>query len=55
MQEFSPTCTNKKAIKNKPVNAITSFLPTAEVKKYDHFIFQTEGVEKFDAKVREDR
>jgi hypothetical protein len=47
MQELRPTCTSKKVIKNKPVNAITSFLPTADVKKYDHFISYQGGVKKF--------
>lgn len=28
----------RKLIKNNPVTAITIFLPTGEVKKYDHFI-----------------
>jgi len=44
MQEFSPTCTIKKEIRNKPVSAITIFLPTADVKKKDHFIISQEGL-----------
>ena len=38
MQAFNPTCTNKNVIRKIPVRAITNFLPTAEVKKWDHFI-----------------
>jgi hypothetical protein len=53
IHELRPTCTIRKEIRNKPVNAITSFLPTAEVKNWDHFIV-SEGVEKFDAKVSPD-
>jgi hypothetical protein len=47
MQAFSPTWISKKLIRNKPVKAITSFLPTADVKKYDHFISYQGGVKKF--------
>ena len=54
IQEFKPTCIIKKDMRNKPVSAITIFLPTAEVKKCDHFINKTKGVEKFDAKVSPD-
>jgi hypothetical protein len=37
------------------VSAITIFLPTAEVKKKDHFIFEKGGFEKkFSAKVSSD-
>ena len=42
-------------MRNKPVNAITIFLPTAEVKNWDHFISYQEGLKKFDAKVSPDR
>jgi hypothetical protein len=41
-------------MRKKPVSAITIFLPTAEVKNWDHFIM-TEWIEKFDAKLRCDR
>jgi hypothetical protein len=46
-QEFKPTWTTRKEIKNKPVNAITIFLPTAEVKNCDHFISYQEGLKNF--------
>jgi hypothetical protein len=52
--EFKPTCTIKKEIRKNPVSAITIFLPTAEVKKKDHFIFEKGGFEKFSAKVSPD-
>lgn len=42
-------------MRNKPVKDITNFLPTAEVKKSDHFISYGEGSEKFDAKVSANR
>lgn len=32
-------------MRNKPVSAITIFLPTAEVKKKDHFIYEKGGFE----------
>ena len=54
MQELSPTWTIKNVIKNKPVSAITIFLPTAEVKKKDHFIFEEEGFEEIYMKVSSD-
>ena len=54
MQELSPTCTIKNVIRNKPVSAITIFLPTAEVKKKDHFIFVEEEVEKINIKIGRD-
>ena len=54
MQELNPTWTIKNVIKNKPVSAITTFLPTAEVKKKDHFIFEKEGVEKLYMKLSSD-
>ena len=44
MVEFKPTCTIRKEIRKNPVNAITIFLPTAEVKKKDHFIFEKEDL-----------
>jgi hypothetical protein len=53
MQELSPTCTIRKEMRNSPVKAITIFLPTAEVKKYDHFIDCQKGVKIIAAKVRE--
>jgi hypothetical protein len=38
MQALRPTCTIRNVIRNKPVKAITIFLPIAVVKKKDHFI-----------------
>ena len=55
MQEFKPTWITRKEMRNNPVKAITIFLPTAEVKKSDHFISYGEGSEKFDAKVSGNR
>src|SRR5436190_23372889 len=37
-QALMPTWTTRKLIRNKPESAITSFLPTEEVKNSDHFI-----------------
>jgi hypothetical protein len=47
MQELRPTCTIRKEIRNKPVSAITIFLPTAEVKNCDHFIKIERGFENY--------
>src|SRR5689334_14113509 len=38
IQALMPTCTTRKLIRNNPESAITSFLPTEEVKNSDHFI-----------------
>ena len=54
IQELRPAWTTRKEIRNKPVKAITIFLPTAEVKNWDHFISYQEGLKKFDAKVSSD-
>jgi hypothetical protein len=48
MQAFNPTCTSKNVMRKIPVIAMTIFLPTAEEKKYDHFI---SGVKNFAANV----
>src|ERR1700741_2780928 len=41
MHALRLTCIIKKAIKNKPVSAITHFLPIEEVNNSDHFIFMS--------------
>src|ERR1043165_3103980 len=51
MQAFTVTCTIKNKIRDKPVTAITNFLPTDEVKNSDHFINQC-GAKEFYPKYR---
>jgi len=51
-----PACTIKKIIKNKPVNAITHFLPIEEVNSSDHFIYiNLKGRNQVSAKILPER
>ena len=50
-----PPARSKKEIRNNPVNAITNFFPTDDVKNSENFINQKRRCEKFDAKIASER